>query len=45
MSELVTKAEAAARSAYAPYSKYLVGAVVRTKDGREFSGVNVENAA
>jgi cytidine deaminase len=45
VSELVEKAEAAAANAYAPYSKYLVGAVVRTKDGREFTGVNVENAA
>ena len=44
-SELVLKAEAAAANAYAPYSKYLVGAAVRTKDGREFTGVNVENAA
>jgi cytidine deaminase len=43
--ELVEKAEAAAANAYAPYSKYLVGAVVRTRDGREFAGVNVENAA
>ena len=43
--ELVAKAELAAASAYAPYSNYLVGAVVRTKDGREFAGVNVENAA
>jgi cytidine deaminase len=43
--ELVPKAETAAANAYAPYSKYLVGAVVRTKDGREFTGVNVENAA
>src|SRR5215813_2862985 len=43
--ELVTKAEAAAAAAYAPYSNYLVGAVVRTRDGREFAGVNVENAA
>ena len=33
------------RSAYAPYSSYHVGAVVRTRDGREFDGVNVENAA
>jgi cytidine deaminase len=41
----VLKAEAAAANAYAPYSKYLVGAAVRTKDGREFTGVNVENAA
>jgi cytidine deaminase len=45
MSELVAKAEAAAASAYAPYSSYAVGAVVRTNDGAEFAGVNVENAA
>jgi len=43
--ELVEKAEQVARRAYAPYSNYLVGAVVRTRDGREFEGVNVENAA
>jgi cytidine deaminase len=43
--DLVEKAEAAARNAYAPYSNYLVGAVVRTTDGKEFAGVNVENAA
>jgi cytidine deaminase len=45
MSYLVAKAEAAAAHAYAPYSNYLVGAVVRARDGREFVGVNVENAA
>jgi cytidine deaminase len=44
-SELVDKATAAAENAYAPYSRYRVGAVVRTVDGREFAGVNVENAA
>ena len=43
--ELVARAEAAAARAYAPYSNYLVGAVVRARDGREFEGVNVENAA
>ena len=43
--ELVVKAEAVAEKAYAPYSNYHVGAVVRTTDGREFEGVNVENAA
>jgi len=43
--ELVVRAEAIASKAYAPYSKYNVGAVVRTADGREFEGVNVENAA
>jgi cytidine deaminase len=42
---LVEKAEAASASAYAPYSNYLVGAIVRTTDGKEFAGVNVENAA
>ena len=45
MSDLVRRAEAAAQHAYAPYSKYLVGAVVRTTDGKEFRGANVENAA
>ena len=43
--ELVAAAEAVAANAYAPYSRYLVGAVVLTTDGRTFSGVNVENAA
>jgi cytidine deaminase len=45
VNDLVAKAQAVAENAYARYSNYLVGAVVRTKDGREFSGVNVENAA
>jgi cytidine deaminase len=45
VSELVDKAVAISERAYAPYSNYLVGAVVRTNDGREFTGVNVENAA
>ena len=45
MTGLVEKAEAIAARAYAPYSSYNVGAVVRTNDGREFEGVNVENAA
>ena len=43
--ELVVRSEAVAARAYAPYSNYKVGAVVRTTDGREFEGVNVENAA
>jgi cytidine deaminase len=45
VSDLVVKAESVAAKAYAPYSNYNVGAVVRTADGREFEGVNVENAA
>jgi cytidine deaminase len=43
--ELVVSAEGVAAKAYAPYSNYNVGAVVRTTDGHEFEGVNVENAA
>ena len=45
MSELVERAVAVSQRAYAPYSDYLVGAAVRTRDGRVFEGVNVENAA
>ena len=43
--ELFEQAVSAAAKAYAPYSQFLVGAAVRTKDGRVFVGVNVENAA
>jgi cytidine deaminase len=43
--ELLERADAIAARAYAPYSKFLVGAAVRTRDGRVFEGVNVENAA
>jgi cytidine deaminase len=43
--ELLAAADAAARNAYAPYSKYFVGAAVLTRDGRVFAGANVENAA
>jgi len=43
--ELVERAEATAANAYAPYSKYFVGASLLTADGRVFDGVNVENAA
>ncbi len=42
---LYDRAVAVAERAYAPYSNYLVGAVVRARDGRIFEGVNVENAA
>ncbi len=43
--DLLTRAQAAAARAYAPYSNYLVGAAVRARDGRVYEGVNVENAA
>jgi cytidine deaminase len=43
--ELIARADEAARAAYAPYSNYLVGAVVLLKDGRVYAGCNVESAA
>ena len=42
---LIELANEARRCAYAPYSNYAVGAALRTKTGRVFTGVNVENAA
>lgn len=33
------------KNSYSPYSKFPVAAIVVMKDGREFSGVNVENAS
>jgi cytidine deaminase len=35
----------AAGKAHAPYSKYQVGAALRSSDGRIFTGCNVENAS
>ena len=43
--DLYERAVAISQRAYAPYSNYLVGAVVQAKDGKIFEGVNVENAA
>jgi cytidine deaminase len=43
--ELLERADAVAANAYAPYSNFHVGCAVRTRDGRVFEGVNVENAA
>jgi cytidine deaminase len=42
---LIDLANEARRRAYAPYSNYPVGAALRTKSGKVFTGVNVENAA
>ncbi|MBR4178701.1 MAG: cytidine deaminase [Bacilli bacterium] len=33
------------KNAYAPYSNYKVGALLITKDGKQYTGVNVENAS
>lgn len=42
---LIQAALAARAQAYAPYSRYRVGAAILCADGRVFSGVNVENAS
>ncbi|MBN1304838.1 MAG: cytidine deaminase [Anaerolineales bacterium] len=42
---LVDLANEARKRAYAPYSRYQVGAALRTKSGRIYTGVNIENAA
>ena len=43
--ELVRKAKKARERAYAPYSKFKVGAAVRTSDGQIFTGFNIENSS
>ena len=42
---LVELAREARERAYAPYSRFLVGAALLTRDGRHFLGCNVENAS
>jgi cytidine deaminase len=41
--ELIQQARAARENAYAPYSKFPVGAAILTASGRVFTGCNVEN--
>jgi cytidine deaminase len=43
--ELLAAATAARERAYCPYSRFAVGAAVRTASGAIFYGCNIENAA
>jgi cytidine deaminase len=42
---LLTAATAVRENAYAPYSRFKVGAAIRTASGAVFTGCNVENVA
>ncbi len=43
--ELLTRARMVANNAYAPYSRFPVGAVLVSASGSIYDGVNVENAS
>ena len=45
INELIEKAFEARENAYAPYSKFKVGAALLTANGKIYTGCNVENAS
>ena len=45
MSDLVARARAAMRNAWAPYSNFHVGAAIEAADGSVYVGCNVESAS
>lgn len=45
MEEIIERAKEARENAYAPYSKFRVGAALLTSEGNIYTGCNVENAS
>ncbi len=45
MLELIEEAKKIRKNAYVPYSKFKVGAALRTTTGKIYTGCNIENAA
>ncbi|HHX96641.1 MAG TPA: cytidine deaminase [Clostridia bacterium] len=45
MEELIKAAKKARLRAYAPYSDWQVGAALKSKEGKIYSGCNIENAS
>jgi cytidine deaminase len=43
--ELLEQAKLALKNSYSPYSKFSVGAAIRTKDDQIYTGTNIENAS
>ena len=43
--ELIAKAKEARERALAPYSDFKVGAAIETRDGKIYTGCNIENAS
>lgn len=43
--ELILKAKQAAEMSYSPYSGFTVGAALLTKEGKIYTGCNIENAS
>ncbi|MCR8968623.1 cytidine deaminase [Facklamia sp. 7083-14-GEN3] len=45
INSLMEQAREAVKRAYCPYSDFPVGAALRTKDGKVYTGVNIENVS